>query len=109
MNCDDCGACCMEVGAPPGYTWLMESSPESRSGWPDKDDIERAKHLPADARKAILEADREDDARPCCWLDVENRRCRFYEHRPQICRDYELGSEDCLRYREVYEIGLSPT
>src|SRR5206468_9386250 len=30
---------------------------------------------------------------PCLWLDPVTRRCRYYEHQPDVCRDFEVGSE----------------
>jgi Fe-S-cluster containining protein len=32
---------------------------------------------------------------PCLWFDPQTRRCRHYEHRPQACRVFEIGSHDC--------------
>ncbi len=37
--------------------------------------------------------------RPCVWLDLQTMRCKHYEHRPQACRDYAIGSVDCFRAR----------
>ncbi len=37
------------------------------------------------------------------WLDLESRKCRHYEHRPNICRDtIERNDADCRAYREKY-------
>ena len=36
----------------------------------------------------------------CLWYDAEMKRCRHYEWRPQICRDYELGGTACLLRRQ---------
>lgn len=35
----------------------------------------------------------------CAALDRETMRCRIYERRPTICRDFELGGGDCLEER----------
>lgn len=35
---------------------------------------------------------------PCIWLD-ENGKCRHYEYRPYVCRDFPVGCESCLLYR----------
>ena len=32
----------------------------------------------------------------CAALDRETMRCTIYEDRPGICRDYEMGGDDCL-------------
>ena len=42
-----------------------------------------------------------DMGRPCIWLDLETRKCLHYEHRPQMCRDFEVGNPHCLRMREA--------
>jgi len=36
---------------------------------------------------------------PCNWLDLKNLRCRFYAHRPGICRRFEVGGERCIAHR----------
>tara|TARA_Y100000310_G_C20382363_1_gene668749 strand:+ start:367 stop:690 length:324 start_codon:yes stop_codon:yes gene_type:complete len=98
-NCDGCGACCFEQSSPPSY---LESS------WPDPEDMARYHTLPADA-KAVLDEYRErlmageiQGDVPCCWLDTELMQCRFYSHRPNICRDFEVGSEGCRTWRDEY-------
>ena len=35
----------------------------------------------------------------CAALDRDTLRCRIYERRPAICRDYEMGGSDCLAER----------
>jgi Fe-S-cluster containining protein len=35
----------------------------------------------------------------CLWFDAVTRQCKHYEHRPQLCRDYELGGQACLLRR----------
>src|ERR1700704_4687683 len=32
-------------------------------------------------------------------LDRDTLRCRIYERRPAICRDYEVGGSDCIEER----------
>ncbi len=36
----------------------------------------------------------------CVWLD-HKRRCSRYEHRPQMCRDFERGGPDCRVVRRT--------
>jgi Fe-S-cluster containining protein len=109
VDCHACGACCLMQDAPPGYC-IVTVKPDRRPRmWPeDTGDIRRLLHLPDDALAAIL--DRLEDEhvdRPCCWLDMETMRCRWYEHRPSICRDFEVGSEAaCQSWRvDVHEDG----
>lgn len=35
----------------------------------------------------------------CAALDRATMKCTIYEHRPLICRDYEMGDSDCLAER----------
>ncbi len=39
---------------------------------------------------------------PCIWLDLTMQRCRHYEHRPSHCREFELGGESCLGFRQSH-------
>lgn len=114
QNCDGCGACCMQQGSPPGYLMVMNWNPAwgDMSGVEDmKADIERFKKLPAEAlrilkdyEKAVLKNATAEDM-PCVWLDLNTKRCRFHEHRPQICRDFEIGCKGCRSWREMFEVG----
>ncbi|MBK1720373.1 YkgJ family cysteine cluster protein [Thiocystis violacea] len=36
----------------------------------------------------------------CAALDRDTLRCRIYDQRPLLCRDYEVGGSDCLVERE---------
>jgi Fe-S-cluster containining protein len=36
----------------------------------------------------------------CAALDRDSMRCTIYANRPLICREFELGSADCLDERE---------
>lgn len=40
-------------------------------------------------------------AKPCVWLDLETKRCRHYELRPPVCREFVPGNEVCLEDREL--------
>lgn len=106
-SCDDCGACCLEMNSPPGYVVFYAERP----CWPkDTGDHERFARLPAEAKRLLDEyvqwlrlATKVHEDAPCIWLDLDSRRCRFYEHRPSICRDLELGGEGCRGWREQYQ------
>lgn len=95
LDCSNCGACCREMNAPPFY---------SHSG-----DDESWNVLPEHLKREVNEridaiCDTVPDGSPCCWLDLETMKCRHYEWRPDICRDFELGGEDCRRIRKHYSI-----
>lgn len=94
QTCDDCGACCLHMVRPPFYrlgdpawAWLVLTRPDL------------AEEIDAD-----IDAHPGDDERPCLWLDLETRRCRHYELRPEICRDFEPGCYACIRHR--VDVGL---
>lgn len=42
----------------------------------------------------------------CCALRGKTKfKCTIYENRPAACRDFEVGSEECLAARkEMYEV-----
>ncbi|GGM08712.1 YkgJ family cysteine cluster protein [Pseudomonas asuensis] len=37
----------------------------------------------------------------CAALDREMMRCSIYENRPLICREFEMGGDDCLEERNA--------
>jgi uncharacterized protein len=109
VSCDGCGACCMTQGSPPAlvYEW-----PQDKFVWEQRVPTAWMRGLPPDL---FAELDAYYDAMinrgspgrpemPCLWLDVETRRCRHYEHRPAICRDFPVGEGSCLAWRK--EFGL---
>lgn len=36
----------------------------------------------------------------CIALDRETLLCRIYDRRPTVCRDFEVGADDCLAERK---------
>jgi len=97
----------MEQSSPPGYVAIIA---RGRDAWPDEEDIERVAKLPQMARLELemylddLRADRlPRGEQPCIWLDFGTRRCRYYDHRPNICRhELVLNDEACHRWRDQY-------
>ena len=43
----------------------------------------------------------------CAALDRTTFRCRIYSHRPTICRDFEMGGDDCIEVRGELSLGAS--
>lgn len=37
----------------------------------------------------------------CSALDRETLMCSIYENRPDICRDFEMGSYECRNERSI--------
>ena len=90
VSCEGCGVCCREQPFPPFL-----------------DDIDL---LPRDLQQEMLELQKREDelwrlGRPCTWFDESTGKCRHHEHRPNICRNYDIGSELCLEVRERFGIG----
>ncbi len=80
VSCDDCAAVCCrlevicpsETGIPPYLT--------TRNPW------------------GMRVMRRLDDAW-CAALDRDSLRCRIYEQRPEVCRNFAMGGPDCLAER----------
>jgi Fe-S-cluster containining protein len=107
LSCDDCGACCRHVGTPP-FVYLHPSLYDQPPpvGWGDDDpEVERWATAPPESIAILAdyyagtEVDRGERGLPCLWYDAASKRCRFYEYRPEVCREFEVGGEDCLRIR----------
>ena len=109
-SCDDCGACCREQESPPGYVMLLASPDMMDAPGPFKADVERLQSLPAAALAELREymvrllngAEQDDPA--CIWLDSATMQCRYHEHRPSICREFELGTAECIEWRKTYDV-----
>lgn len=95
-SCDDCGLCCMGIGSP---VLLYATHPDVQGLHPF-----RPAGIPAELIREIdehflgLHRGQEPQAQ-CLWYDPTTRRCRNYEWRPQVCRDYELAGTACLMRR----------
>lgn len=88
--CDGCGVCCREQPLPPFL-----------------DDIDL---IPAELQKEVIELQKREHelwllAQPCTWFDLRTKKCIHHEHRPNICREYEVGADLCLEIREKYRVG----
>ena len=75
-----------------------------------KEDVERIKSLPDEAMhylrqhmEQVLAGNTPED-RTCIWLDRRSMKCKFHEYRPSICREFEIGSDDCRDWRREFEI-----
>ncbi len=109
LDCRGCGVCCLHMGYPafnlsveqleqPGEPMSLNSA--AKADWA------RWQQMPEALRRPILglmevyqpPVDGGLDG-PCTWLDPETKLCRHHEHRPQVCRDFEIGSQGCLDWR----------
>ena len=39
----------------------------------------------------------------CAALDREHMRCGIYERRPLVCREFDMGGDDCLAERAAWQ------
>jgi Fe-S-cluster containining protein len=106
LNCDGCGACCMEMRSPPFILYIGDDGEFHAYDECDEEELHWLMTAPPQARveymQRVLVDEEVPSEAPCVWLDLETRRCRYYQHRPQICRDFDLGSDGCHRWRKQY-------
>jgi Fe-S-cluster containining protein len=98
-SCEGCGLCCEGIGSPVALY-------QSRPAWADHHPF-RPEGLPLHLIEEIdihfAGAFRGQEPQELCfWYDPEARRCRHYEWRPQVCRDYELGGPECMHLRRPF-------
>lgn len=104
QNCEGCSACCERIGCPPFLLDLSSGTPQPVGGDDSLADQQRLRDAPPHARAAYFSSHGSINCR-CAWLDFENNRCRFYEHRPDICRNFEVGGNWCSQSRALHQIG----
>lgn len=83
VSCSHCHACCCRLQA------MLFGDPEV----PD--------HLTVTDECGVRSMAREDDGW-CSALDRRTMTCRIYQQRPWICREFEMGKEECLSARATY-------
>lgn len=109
-SCEGCGACCLEQSAPPGYISYLTGIASLDDG---TDDAARVRALPAELRAELeryiaLPVSRErPDGEVCLWFDPVARQCKHYDLRPEICREFEMGSDFCHSWRRRYGVEQS--
>jgi Fe-S-cluster containining protein len=83
----------------PAFREPYESSPDARYwlAMPSELRDELRQYIAAYQKPADGELDG-----PCCWFDMETRRCRHHEYRPAVCRDFRIGSRGCHQWRRHY-------
>lgn len=82
-DCSGCGMCCAEIGTPP-FTHTEGDEPPPHLAW----DFE-------------LHEWRGEQGLPCLWFDPAARTCLHYADRPQVCREFAVGSHACRRWRHL--------
>lgn len=117
-DCRDCGLCCQHVGVPLGYSFFYPRDGQTPAWVYETPDYARWRALPPEAeaelrtyydgRAAGTIVDRSaDNETPCLWYDEATKQCRYYEHRPEVCRDaIAPGDESCLEFRAARRYSL---
>lgn len=95
-SCDGCGLCCEKIGSPV----LAYVSRPDIAGLHAFRPADLPQELVRDVDAHFTGLHRGQEPQECClWFDPTQRRCRNYEWRPQVCRDYEFGGDACLMLR----------
>lgn len=98
-SCDDCGLCCEGIGSP---VLAYASRPAFGDDHPFRPaGLPTALIQEIDEHFAGLSRGQEPQER-CLWFDAQRRRCKHYDWRPQICRDYERAGTACLLRRQEH-------
>lgn len=48
-----------------------------------------------------------DPEGPCFWYDAAAGRCKNYERRPNVCRNFEPGCLPCFYWRHRANVGTA--
>lgn len=96
-SCAECGLCCQGIGSPvlvyQTDPRLVGPHPLRPAGLPQRLIEEIDDHFQGLYRG-------QEPLDRCLWFDAATRKCKHYQWRPQVCRDYELGGDACLATRE---------
>ncbi len=102
LNCGGCGACCSLCGHPPFRNAEIHAHADGlgmplelwRKVWAEINAIKSDDGLSRCAAKL-----------PCSQFDPRTKRCRIHKYRPARCREFNIGCDDCLRFREEHHVG----
>lgn len=97
ITCDDCGACCATMCSPPFMPEHLDGTELSKLPVEVREDYKAGM-----VSRAV--AGWPDDEM-CFWLTF-GCQCKHYEHRPDICREFEPGSEGCQSWRDEFNIDV---
>jgi Fe-S-cluster containining protein len=104
-DCRGCGVCCTYMGGTPVVSYLGHA--------PQPEDAARKKDIPpellAEMQGMLAEWDAHGflpDEAPCVWYDADKKLCRNHQHRPEVCREFEVGGSGCQRVRRLF--GIDP-
>jgi Fe-S-cluster containining protein len=80
VNCENCGACCELL--------IFHASGNIDAAW-------------LAARSGRLSGQAVLFPQVCKFYDVETKKCKIYENRPDSCRLFKVGGLDCLLCRRT--------
>jgi Fe-S-cluster containining protein len=97
----------MHVGNPPGYGGRLDGYGNWVWLTASVEDSERLQMMSAMLQDGLrLNADRGFSDQPCHWFDLATRRCGHYDQRPEACRMFEVGEDDCVTLRSHHGIAV---
>ena len=104
LNCDNCGACCLEQESPPGYLIILSMGRDYATSQEDLERFDRIPPLVMEELEHYLSYMRDGGGHPnnsvCLWFDEETRKCMHYDLRPDICRQAVIvGDDNCQFWR----------
>lgn len=116
-SCEGCGECCTQVGTPPGLFAAYASPLWDGKYLTEAPDYQVWLAMPEELRRQLADYYRDNSGRPsrydeglpCLWFDEQTRKCRHYDHRPEACREFEVGSAECVAWRGNIVEGTSGT
>lgn len=88
--CHGCGVCCTDQRDPPYTVEELERLPK-----PLRTEVEG--HI---FGRTPISRSLGTRPVPCILFDMRSGRCREYEHRPQACRDFQVGGVECGKLRK---------
>ena len=109
--CGGCGKCCMGIGLPPfeAANPLFGPQPVVTRGVSDAQfatavfDTELFVTMPNELKLAhaelVLGVSEDPSGTPCAWFDEAAGKCKHYDWRPAICRQFLPASDDCEKLR----------
>lgn len=104
-SCEGCGLCCQGIGSP---VLIYASRPGIGDPHPSRPaDLPPEFAAEIDEHFSGLVRGQEPQAQ-CLWYDAAGKRCRHYEFRPPVCREYELGGRACLSRRREESLRPDP-
>lgn len=94
-RCQNCCACCQFCGEPPfatqaEYDNLPPLLLDSLLRYYDK------LRMMKSPSRGVMKL-------PCMWLNIKSGLCRYYNYRPLICSNFEIGGIECqLFIKKIY-------